>query len=97
MGLISTQYYPPPYSSGKPLTVRNPNGVVKLGDCIYLLNDNHGEVVIKSYMNSNFITVQAYPGHTPILTNLSMVWYILLGKGLQADVITQNHTFISIN
>ncbi len=57
---------------GKGLSSRNPNGVVKPGDVIYLLNGNHGDVRITGCINSNFITVQAYPGHTPVLNTLTL-------------------------
>ncbi len=71
--LISSQCYSPPYHSGEALTPKNPNGVIKPGDLIYLTSGNHGSVNVNGYYNSSFITVQAYPGQTPVLSGLSII------------------------
>ncbi len=51
-------------------------GVVHAGDAIYLMNGNHGQLKLTDYVgggafnNTDFITIQAAPGQTPIVTGL---------------------------
>ncbi len=50
------------------------SGVVHAGDLIYLLSGDHGSVNLSQYtgsfVNTDFITVQAAPGNTPVLEQL---------------------------
>src|SRR5271170_5663986 len=49
----------------------NPSGQIKAGDIIYLMSGNHGVVNLHGFENSGFITVQAAPGQTPVISCLS--------------------------
>jgi hypothetical protein len=51
----------------------NPSAPIKAGDVIYLMSGNHGVVNLHGYENSGYITVQAAPGQTPVLSCLSAV------------------------
>jgi hypothetical protein len=59
------------YKAGK-LATLNPDGTIKAGDLIYLMNGNHGCIKLTGYRNTGFITVQAYPGQTPVIGELAM-------------------------
>jgi hypothetical protein len=56
----------------------NTSGAVHAGDMIYLLSGNHGTVALSPYRgggkvdNTDFITIQAAPGHKPVLNRLSL-------------------------
>lgn len=74
--LISTQSYAgAAYRNGTDTALHavNPTGPVKAGDLILLKSGNHGTPSISSMFNSDFITVAAGPGETPVLTGLSIV------------------------
>lgn len=59
----------------------NPAAPIQAGDTVYLLSGNHGPVTLQGwfgktlvgYNNSDFITIAALPGQTPVLTKLSVV------------------------
>lgn len=72
-GLISSNKYPAPYQQGSAAQPSNPKGVVHAGDSIYLLSGDHGAAEILGYVNSDFITVQAAPGHSPVLSGLKLI------------------------
>jgi parallel beta-helix repeat protein len=42
------------------------------GDAIYLLNGNHGLLRLDNAFNSDFISIQAAPGQTPILSGITI-------------------------
>lgn len=55
------------------LSVINPQGPIKAGDIIMLKSGNHGDVAITDMYNSDFVTVMAAPGATPLLSSLKVV------------------------
>ena len=50
------------------------SGKVHAGDLLYLLNGNHGELALApwygKFANTDFITIQAAPGHRPVISGL---------------------------
>lgn len=62
-GKISSERYSTPYTSPEPLIKKNIKGVIKPGDRILLASGNYGDVLIDAYVNSDFITIEALPGH----------------------------------
>jgi Right handed beta helix region len=60
---------------------RNPNAPIKPGDTVYLLSGDHGVVNLQGafgpnlvgYANSDFITIEALPGQTPIIRQLKVM------------------------
>jgi hypothetical protein len=50
-------------------------GPIKPGDTLVLASGDHGEVRFKQYINSDFISVVAGPGQTPIVRFLSAVTF----------------------
>ncbi|MCP4679233.1 MAG: hypothetical protein GY854_27850 [Deltaproteobacteria bacterium] len=70
-GLIETQEWESlPYEDGAELVPRNDGAPVKAGDTILLRSGYHGELVIESHYNSDWITVAAEEGHTPELSRV---------------------------
>jgi hypothetical protein len=45
---------------------------VKPGDAVYLLTGNHGVVQISNLINSDFVTIEAAPGQTPVIDYLQL-------------------------
>ena len=69
--LIASQTYSGNYTKGDiNLYATNVLGPIKPGDVIYLKSGDHGDVLVSHAVNDEFITVQAAPGHTPILHSL---------------------------
>ena len=54
------------------ITSTNPNAPIKPGDTIMLMSGNYGNVTINGPINSNFITIKAALGQTPVLTSLKV-------------------------
>jgi Right handed beta helix region len=52
------------------------NPPIQPGDTIYLMSGNYGDIVLGSYdlstVNSDWVTVQAAPGQTPVFTTLTI-------------------------
>jgi hypothetical protein len=71
-GKVSSESYSTPYKSPEPLIQKNINGVVKSGDRILLASGNYGDVLIDAYVNSDFITIEALPGHDVRLGKLKV-------------------------
>ena len=67
--ILSTQVHKKP-GGVDPLTVPNPNGPVKSGDVIMLMSGNHGDVTLQNAFNTDFITVMAAPGQTPVISRM---------------------------
>ncbi len=75
----------------------NPDAPIHAGDTVYLLNGDHGALSIKGasgktlvgYANSDFITIEAAPGQTPVVRGLEI-------KG-GAKWVFRGLTFESIN
>jgi parallel beta-helix repeat protein len=59
-----------PYLEGDPLEVRNEDAPVQPGDTIILRSGDHGDVWIVGYFNTDWITLRAAEGHTPVLQHL---------------------------
>jgi hypothetical protein len=74
-GLISTQGHSWKYQYGTDTALYpvNPKGVVKPGDLILLMSGDHGAVQVLNMFNTDFITVAAAPGATPVLDKLAVV------------------------
>ena len=75
--LLSTVPYRHRNASGAWVVAPNPSAPIQPGDEIYLMNGNYGDVVIGSYnnaiTNSEFVTVAAASGQTPVLSTLFVV------------------------
>jgi len=72
--LLSSVPYWHRLPSGQWATATNPAAPVNPGDIVYLMSGNYGNVVISVYesaiANSNFVTIAAAPGQTPVLNSL---------------------------
>jgi parallel beta-helix repeat protein len=71
-GFIATKHYASPYRPGATLELHNQLGIVRGGDAIYLRSGNHGSIDLYGAVNSDFITIEAESGQTPILNSLSL-------------------------
>lgn len=74
--LISTQGHAgAAYTKGTDTTLHpvNPNGPIKAGDVILLRSGDHGSPTISNMFNTDFITVAAAPGATPIIGKTAIV------------------------
>jgi peptidoglycan hydrolase-like protein with peptidoglycan-binding domain len=71
----------------------SPTGAVHPGDTILLMTGNYGTVDIYGLVNSDFITIAAAPGQTPVLSFLSILgsakWII---QGLKVQHLAQGYT-----
>ncbi|MDD5031575.1 MAG: choice-of-anchor Q domain-containing protein [Patescibacteria group bacterium] len=56
-------------------SVRNSGAPIKAGDSVYLMDGYHGAISLSNYFNSDYISIQAAPGHNPKLS------YIYLSSG----------------
>lgn len=66
--ITSYQYSPFPYDPEVSVLVeKNSDGFVTSGDTLVLLNGLHGEAFLQSYSNTDFITVIAEEGHSPVI------------------------------
>ena len=68
--LVATQGHAyPGYRNGTDTALHalNPNGPIKAGDLILLKGGNHGTPKLSNMFNSDFITIAAAPGATPIV------------------------------
>ncbi|MFW6146589.1 MAG: choice-of-anchor Q domain-containing protein [Planctomycetota bacterium] len=59
-----------PYVEGDPFEVRNAGAPVQPGDTLLLRSGDQGDVWIVGYFNTDWITLKADEGHTPILRHL---------------------------
>ncbi len=71
-GLIATQRYTQPYQAGAALVPENAKGVVKAGDLIYLRSGEHGALNLFGAVNTDFITIAAEEGQTPVVSNVRL-------------------------
>ncbi len=71
-GLIASNHYTLPYRSGAKLEPQNALGIVRGGDIIYLRNGNHGSIDLHGAVNTDFITIKAENGQSPVLNSLSL-------------------------
>ncbi|MDX7951090.1 right-handed parallel beta-helix repeat-containing protein [Lichenihabitans sp. Uapishka_5] len=74
--IISTQGHAGlAYENGTDTTLHaiNATAPVKAGDLILLRSGDHGSVAISNMFNSDFITVAAAPGATPVIDKLTVV------------------------
>ncbi len=83
-GLVESQEWEAlPYEAGASLVPKNQGAPIKTGDTVWLRSGYHGELVVESHYNADWITVAAEEGHTPELGKLhvrsSSNWII---KGL---------------
>ncbi|MDX7952328.1 right-handed parallel beta-helix repeat-containing protein [Lichenihabitans sp. Uapishka_5] len=70
--LLSTQVHKK-VGGVDPLSSANPNGPIKAGDVIMLMSGNHGVVTVRNAFNTDFVTVMAAPGQTPVISQLFMM------------------------
>ncbi len=62
-----------PYDPVNPqFFLKNPGAPVKAGDTLLLLDGLHGDIFEANYNNTDYITVMAAPGATPILKRLRL-------------------------
>ena len=59
-----------PYLEGDPLVIRNAGAPIQPGDTLLLRSGDHGDVWIVGYFNTDWITLKADAGHTPVLRHL---------------------------
>ena len=71
--LVSTRSYGRVGDSLGPPAPINPDGPIKPGDTIVLMSGDHGAVNASRYVNSDFISVIAGPGQTPLVRSLRLV------------------------
>ena len=71
--LVSTRSYGRTGDSLGPPAPINPKGPIKPGDTIVLMSGDHGAVDASRYVNSNFISVVAGPGQTPLVRSLRLL------------------------
>ena len=71
--LIATSAYTRTRDGLGPPAPVNPTGPVKPGDTIVLMSGDHGDVVAKQYVNSDFISVVAGKGQTPLVHSLLLM------------------------
>ncbi len=70
-GLIESQEWETlPYADGATLIPKNSGAPVKAGDTIWLRSGYHGELVIESHYNLDWVTIAAEDGHTPELSKV---------------------------
>lgn len=69
--LISTQQNTS--RTGTTLQAVNPTAPIKAGDLILLESGDHGSITMTNMFNSDFITVAAAPGATPVIDRLAVV------------------------
>jgi hypothetical protein len=82
--------------TGSWLNSTNPNAPVKPGDAIELMSGNYGDVWIgvwgSSMANSDFVTIEAAPSQTPVLSRLTVnganKWYF---KGLKVQALASGY------
>lgn len=66
--LIESYEYVTPYDPDNPqLIIKNEGAPVKAGDTLILRNGLHGELFLRNYINTDYITIRAETGHTPWL------------------------------
>ena len=73
--LVATQSHAyPGYRNGTDIALHavNPNGPIKAGDLILLKTGNHGKPKLSNMFNSDFITIAAAPGATPIVGQIDI-------------------------
>ena len=71
--LVSTRSYGRVGDHLGPPTPINPEGPIKPGDTIVLMSGDHGAVNASRYVNSDFISVIAGPGQTPLVRSLRLL------------------------
>ncbi|MCB9355318.1 MAG: right-handed parallel beta-helix repeat-containing protein [Lewinellaceae bacterium] len=69
----SYAYSPLPYNAATSQPVLfNASAPVRSGDTIVLRSGLHGEVFLQNYINTDYITIMAEAGHTPILKKIRL-------------------------
>lgn len=66
--LIESHAYMTPYDASNPqILTKNIGAPVQEGDTLLLYSGIHGQIYIENYINSDFITIKAAEGHTPVI------------------------------
>lgn len=68
-GLIANAHYNTPYKADSQSKNVNVTGPIRPGDVIYLRSGEHGDVILTG-LNDQFITIEAEPGQTPVISQL---------------------------
>lgn len=72
--IMSKDWVSFPHENGESVLIdRNIGSPVKPGDTIYLMQGEHENFTIKGYYNSKPITIEAYPGHTPVIKSFKII------------------------
>ena len=71
--LIATRTYGRTAVGLGPAAPINPAGRIKPGDTIVLMSGDHGDVDVRQYVNSEFISVIAGNGQTPVVRSLHLI------------------------
>jgi parallel beta-helix repeat protein len=71
--LFSTRSYTRSRDGVMSLVPINPSGAIKAGDTIVLMNGDHGSVSAPAYVNSDFISVVAGKGQTPLVRSMHLI------------------------
>ena len=70
-----------------------PNAPIKSGDLIYLMSGPHGAVNLLNMKNTDFLSIEAAPGQTPLLTSLNIEGVQkLIVKGLKIQSLASGYS-----
>ena len=101
-GLVESQDWAElPYADGAQLVPKNEGAPVRAGDTIWLRSGYHGELDISSHYNTDFITIAAEEGQTPVVSLLH-VWassfWIIRGLTVSAESAPtyEQHTLVPL-
>ena len=70
--MVATRKHRENTKDGSMLAV-NPQGPIKPGDTLVLMNGDHGDVDIRQYANTDFISVVAGKDQTPLINSLHVI------------------------
>ena len=72
---IHTRAYQAPWLTTVPEKINDkcPSGVVEAGDTIYLMSGYQGSLAIGGALNTDYITVKAFPGETPTFKHIDLM------------------------
>ncbi len=72
-GLVeSREWEALPYGSDSNLAIKNRGAPVKAGDTIWLRDGSYGDLSIRGFYNSDFITIAALRGHRPFFNSIHL-------------------------
>lgn len=72
-GLIESRTWESlPYKQGAKLVPKNEGAQIKAGDTIWLRSGDYGDLMIRNFYNTDYITIAAAEGETPRLTSIRL-------------------------